>query len=179
MLASNLSLPRSVHGRPKDRNFPSRARAYCGPVAPPRPAPVVLGFGSLMETFVVEVRRAESRALDVPLAAPFTIATLRLERMGNEAVRVELRNGCAGWGDEPVLPSVTAEEKAREACEVLRRNPAMALGRALGEIAAILPGHEFASVQAGVEMALIDAVANSIGTPLWKLSGGALNTLTT
>ncbi|KAL3748835.1 hypothetical protein ACJRO7_009989 [Eucalyptus globulus] len=115
-----------------------------------------------METFVVEVRRAESRALDVPLAAPFTIATSRLERVSDVAVRVELRNGCAVWGEAPVLPSVTAEDqgtaikKAREACQALRRSPAM-----------------------GVEMALIDAVANSIGAPLWKLSGGASNTLTT
>ncbi|XP_010032291.2 L-Ala-D/L-amino acid epimerase [Eucalyptus grandis] len=192
MLTSHLSLPRSVNGRlapagsaPRGRSFGSRARAHCDPVAPPRPAPVVLGLGSLMETFAVEVRRAESRALDVPLAAPFTIATSRLERVGNVAVRVELRNGCAGWGEAPVLPSVTAEdqgtamEKAREACEALRRSPAMGLGRALGQIAAILPGHDFASVRAGVEMALIDAVANSIGTPLWKLFGGASNTLTT
>lgn len=100
----------------------------------------------------MEVQRAESRALDVPLVAPFTIATSRLEGVGNVAVRVELRNGCAGWGEAPVLPSVTAEdqgtalEKAREACEALKRSPAMGLGRALGEIAAILPGHEFASV---------------------------------
>lgn len=100
----------------------------------------------------MEVQRAESRALDVPLVAPFTIATSRLEGVGNVAVRVELRNGCTGWGEAPVLPSVTAEdqgtalEKAREACEALKRSPAMGLGRALGEIAAILPGHEFASV---------------------------------
>ncbi|KAI6683449.1 hypothetical protein NL676_029362 [Syzygium grande] len=193
MLASNLSLARSIQDRlthtrnsPKNRTFTVRIGAHCNPVAPPRPpAPVVLGLGSLMETFAVEVQRAESRALDVPLVAPFTIATSRLEGVGNVAVRVELRNGCAGWGEAPVLPSVTAEDqgtalgKAREACEALKRSPAMGLGRALGEIAAILPGHEFASVRAGVEMALIDAVANSIGTPLWKLFGGASNTLTT
>lgn len=28
-------------------------------------------------------------------------------------------------------------------------------------------------------MALIDAVANSIGTPLWRLFGGASDTITT
>ncbi|XP_030537052.1 L-Ala-D/L-amino acid epimerase isoform X1 [Rhodamnia argentea] len=192
MLASNLSLAHSIHGpvtparnSPKDRNFSFRTRAHCIPIAPPPPAPVVLGFGSLMETFAVEVQRAESRALDVPLVAPFTIASSRLERVTNVAVRVELRNGCAGWGEAPVLPSVTAEdqgtamEKAREACEALKRSPAMGLGRVLREIAGILPGHDFASVRAGVEMALIDAVANSIGTPLWKLFGGASNTLTT
>lgn len=34
-------------------------------------------------------------------------------------------------------------------------------------------------VRAGVEMALIDAVANSIGIPLWRLFGGVSNTVTT
>lgn len=34
-------------------------------------------------------------------------------------------------------------------------------------------------VRAGVEMALIDAVAKSIGVPLWRLFGGALDTITT
>lgn len=34
-------------------------------------------------------------------------------------------------------------------------------------------------VRAGVEMAIIDAVANSIRVPLWRLFGGASNTITT
>lgn len=34
-------------------------------------------------------------------------------------------------------------------------------------------------VRAGVEMAIIDAVANSIRLPLWRLFGGASNTITT
>jgi L-alanine-DL-glutamate epimerase-like enolase superfamily enzyme len=33
--------------------------------------------------------------------------------------------------------------------------------------------------RAGVEMALIDAVANSIGIPLWRLFGGASDSVTT
>uniref|UniRef100_A0A453DV25 Uncharacterized protein n=1 Tax=Aegilops tauschii subsp. strangulata TaxID=200361 RepID=A0A453DV25_AEGTS len=33
--------------------------------------------------------------------------------------------------------------------------------------------------RAGVEMAVIDAVANSIRIPLWRLFGGASNTVTT
>ncbi|XP_052179310.1 L-Ala-D/L-amino acid epimerase isoform X2 [Diospyros lotus] len=143
------------------------------------------GFKNLMETFTVDVQGAEGRPLDVPLMAPFTIASSRLEKVENVAIRIELRNGCVGWGEAPILPSVTAEDqpvalaKAAEACECLKRSPAMTLGSVLGEIGGILPGHEFASVRAGVEMALIDAVANSIGIPLWRLFGGASNTITT
>lgn len=143
------------------------------------------GFKNLIETFTVNVQKAEGRELNVPLIAPFTIATSRLEKVENVAIRIELSNGCVGWGEAPILPFVTAEDqplalkKAAEACEFLKRNPGMTLSSVLGEVGGILHGHEFASVRAGVEMALIDAVANSIGTPLWRLFGGVSNTITT
>ncbi|XP_058228094.1 L-Ala-D/L-amino acid epimerase [Rhododendron vialii] len=143
------------------------------------------GFRNLMETFTVDVQRAEGRPLNVPLIAPFTIASSRLDRVENVAIRIELSNGCAGWGEAPILPSVTAEDQATalamaaKACCYLKQSPAMTLGSALREIGGILPGHEFASVRAGVEMALIDAVANSIGIPLCRLFGGVSNTITT
>ena len=110
------------------------------------------GFKNLMETFAVDVQRAEGRPLNVPLIAPFTIASSRLERVENVAIRIELKNGCVGWGEAPILPFVTAENqstalaKAAEVCEVLRRSPAKTLGMVLGEIGVALPGHEFASV---------------------------------
>lgn len=88
----------------------------------------------------------------MPLIAPFTIATSRLERVENVAIRVELSNGCVGWGEAPILPHVTAEDqdtamvKAKEACEFLLRNNGMTLSSVLGEIGVLLPGYEFASV---------------------------------
>ncbi|KAM5570520.1 L-Ala-D/L-amino acid epimerase [Rosa sericea] len=161
--------------RPSSRISPRMALA----------TPTTFGFSNLLETFTVNVQRAENRPLNVPLIAPFTIATSRLERVENVAIRVELRNGCVGWGEAPILPHVTAEDqhtamvKAKEACEFLLRNNGMTLSSVLGEIGVLLPGYEFASVRAGVEMALIDAVATSIGVPLWRLFGGASNTITT
>jgi hypothetical protein len=110
------------------------------------------GFRNLMATFTVDVARAENRELSVPLIAPFTIASSRLERVDNVAIRVELSNGCVGWGEAPILPFVTAEDqtiamaKAAEACQFLKRSPVMTLCSLLTEIASILPGHEFASV---------------------------------
>ncbi|CAK9159600.1 unnamed protein product [Ilex paraguariensis] len=159
--------------------------ASCVPSAMTEATYTSFGFQNLKETFTVDVQRAEGRPLNVPLIAPFTIASSRLEKVENVAIRVELSNGCVGWGEAPVLPFVTAEDqptalaKAAEACEFLRRSPGMTLGSVLNEIGAVLPGHESASVRAGVEMALIDAVANSIGIPLWRLFGGVLNTITT
>ncbi|KAF5181620.1 L-Ala-D/L-amino acid epimerase [Thalictrum thalictroides] len=143
------------------------------------------GFKSLLETFTVDVQLAEGRSLNVPLIDPFTIATSRLDKVENVAIRLELNNGCVGWGETPILPFVTAEDqplalaKAGQACEFLKQCKPATLGSVLNEIGGILHGHEFASVRAGVEMALIDAVANSIGVPLWRLFGGVTNTITT
>ncbi|RYR14638.1 hypothetical protein Ahy_B04g071290 [Arachis hypogaea] len=115
-------------------------------------AAITFGFKNLMETFTVDVHRAENRPLNVPLIAPFTIASSRLEMVENVAVRIELSNGSVGWGEAPILPFVTAEDqkiamaKASEACAFLRRCPSLTLGSMLEDIVAILPGHEFASV---------------------------------
>ncbi|KAF2298670.1 hypothetical protein GH714_024659 [Hevea brasiliensis] len=143
------------------------------------------GFRDLMETLTVDVERAENRPLNVPLIAPFTIASSRLDKVENVAIRIELSNGCVGWGEAPILPFVTAEDqstamvKAGEACELLRSCPPMTLGSLLKKIGGVLPGHQFASVRSGVEMALIDAAANSIGIPLWRLFGGVSDSITT
>ena len=111
------------------------------------------GFKTLTENFTVKVRKAENRELNVPLLSPFTIASSRLDSVGNVAIRIELSGGCVGWGEAPILPSVTAEDqltamvKSREACELLRELPEMKLGHVLEEIGGILPGHRFASVK--------------------------------
>ncbi|XP_010279355.1 PREDICTED: L-Ala-D/L-amino acid epimerase isoform X4 [Nelumbo nucifera] len=110
------------------------------------------GFKTLMETVSVDVQRAEGRPLNVPLIAPFVIASSRLDKVENVAIRVELNNGCVGWGEAPILPFVTAEDqqtalvKAGEVCEFLRRSQPMTLGSVLAEIGGLLPGHEFASI---------------------------------
>ncbi|KDP35185.1 hypothetical protein JCGZ_10719 [Jatropha curcas] len=143
------------------------------------------GFRDLMETLTIDVERAENRPLNVPLIAPFTIASSRLDKVENVAIRIELSNGCVGWGEAPILPFVTAEDqsiamaKAEEACAFLRSSSPMTLGSLLQKIGGILPGHDFASVRAGIEMALIDAAANSTSIPLWRLFGGVSDSITT
>ncbi|KAL8124064.1 L-Ala-D/L-amino acid epimerase-like [Apium graveolens] len=144
-----------------------------------------VGFKNLVETFMVSVKRAGRKALNVPLVSPISGATLRIEKVGNVAIRIELVDGSVGWGEAPILQPITAEDqplamaKVADICEFLRNTPAMTLGLLLGEIGRILPGHAYASVRAGVEMALIDAVSYSIGMPLWKVFGGVSNTVTT
>lgn len=144
-----------------------------------------MGFKTLMESFSVDIHKAEGRPLNVPLLAPFTIATSRIDKVENVAIRVELSNGCCGWGESPVLPFVTAEDqemvlvKSGEVCEALKKCGGMSLGDVLRHVGQLLPGHDLASVRAGIEMAVIDAVATSIGTPLWRFFGGVSNTITT
>lgn len=123
--------------------------------SPPTPASPVepFGFDALKGTFSVDVAAADARALDVPLAAPFTIASSRLVAVSNVAVRVELRSGAVGWGEAPVLPSVTAEDQpaaldaAGRACAALVGAPAAPLAAVLQDLASVLPGHAFASVR--------------------------------
>ncbi|WOG93588.1 hypothetical protein DCAR_0312874 [Daucus carota subsp. sativus] len=59
------------------------------------------------------------------------------------------------------------------------RTTGMPLISVLSKVGRILQGHNFASVRAGVEMALINAVANMIGMPLWRVFGGVSNTIST
>lgn len=115
-------------------------------------APTCFGFKNLMETVTIDVHKAEGRPLNVPLIAPFTIASSRLDKVENVAIRVELSNGCVGWGEAPILPFVTAEDqetalaKAAEACEFLKQSRQMTLNLVLAKIGDVLPGHDFASV---------------------------------
>lgn len=114
--------------------------------------PTSFGFENLMDTFTVNIHRAEGRPLNVPLISPFTIATSRLVSVENVGIRIELTNGCVGWGEAPILPFVTAEDqpmvlgKTEETCEFLRQTHGRTLGMVLKEIGEFLPGHAFASV---------------------------------
>lgn len=55
----------------------------------------------------------------------------------------------------------------------------MSCREVLENVAHLLPGHDFASVRAGLEMAIFDALAHSVGMPLWWLFGGHSNTVVT
>ncbi|KAK1384078.1 Dipeptide epimerase [Heracleum sosnowskyi] len=133
----------------------------------------------------VNVKTADGWPLNIGFIDPISIAKSRFEKTENVGIRFELSNGSVGWGESPTLPSIIAENqplalaKVVQVCDMLKRSPVMPLSSVLGEVGRMLPGHEFASVRAGVEMALIDAVANSIGMPLWRAFGAVSNTIIT
>ncbi|MBA0590296.1 hypothetical protein Gorai_019009, partial [Gossypium raimondii] len=169
-----------------------------------------LGLKNLTEIFWVDVHCAEGRPLNVGLQEPVTVGCSRLEKVENVAVRVELSNGCVGWGEVSVFPWVnwnqaTALEEVRKACEFLSQGSPVTLNLVLHQISEMFPGRGAAleclrpsiegivfvgilssiyrekskEVRAGLEMALVDAVANSIDVPLWRLFGGVSNSLST
>ncbi|KAL1824760.1 hypothetical protein ACET3Z_011538 [Daucus carota] len=140
-------------------------------------------LSSLMSMIVIVVH-AEIKDLGVSLSSPFTCTALWARNIRNFAIRIQLANGGVGWGEAPTVSPMAVEEplamaKIAETCDFLKRSPNMSLGSLLEQIGRIMPGHAYASVRAGMEMALIDAVAYSIGMPLWKVFGGASNTIIT
>ncbi|TXG49596.1 hypothetical protein EZV62_025471 [Acer yangbiense] len=99
------------------------------------------GFKNLTETFLVDVHRAEGGPLNVGLNAPLCInGSSNLDKVENVAVRIELSNGCVGWGEVAVLPNLVtvdqeeALETVLEACQFLKESPPMTLNLVLAEI---------------------------------------------
>lgn len=113
---------------------------------------VSFGFKNLADTFWVDVQRAEGRPLSVGLNSPLHIGETKLEMVDNVAIRVELSNGCVGWGEVQVLPLVTdvnletALGKAEDICSYLRRTPPATLNSVFDDIAGLLSPREFAPV---------------------------------
>ncbi|KAJ7566375.1 hypothetical protein O6H91_02G099700 [Diphasiastrum complanatum] len=140
-----------------------------------------VNWKTLSSDRVVKVAKANAMPLNVPLLAPFTIASTKLEHVQNVAIRVELSDGSIGWGESPTLPPVTAEDQqaalsaASLTCGLLEQNSDMSSHQLFTFVGSTLPGHRFASVRAGVEMALIDAIAHCAGVSLWQFFGGSSN----
>ncbi|MDA1002872.1 MAG: dipeptide epimerase [Chloroflexi bacterium] len=129
------------------------------------------------------IAHLEARPLDVPLLAPFGIATGRIDHVHNVAVRVTLAGGAAGWGEVPWLPPVTAHDPPAILTAVAEIAPRLVGRDAAGwrarsaELAAWLPSAP--EIRAGIEMALIDALTRAWDVPLFHFFGGASNAVTT
>lgn len=121
---------------------------------PPTPSSQRLSFGfqNVADTFWVNVQRAEGRPLSIGLNSPLHFGNSKLETLDNVAMRVELSNGCVGWGEVQVLPSVTdvslemALAKAQEVCNFLRRTPPATLSSVFNDVTGLLSPREFAPV---------------------------------
>ena len=121
--------------------------------------------------------------LDVPLLAPFTVATARLDRVQNVAVRVRLEGGAEGWGEIPALPPITTEDQAAALGAIEWLRPGIVGRDAAGwrALAEELPLWlaDLGATRAGVEMAILDALTRHWGVPLYQFFGGASDELVT
>ncbi len=115
--------------------------------------------------------------LNIPLLEPFTISTGTTSEARNVLITVRLEDGSTGYGEcAPFTPSTgetqeTALAAARECAELLQGKDA-AHWRSLSKF---LRSTFFsqATVVAGIEMALLDALTRSYGIPLYIFFGGA------
>jgi len=132
-------------------------------------------------TFVVEALVA--RPLSVALVEPFVIATGRVD--ATRAVEIEARvawrgRAAVGLGEAACLPPVTREDQGDVLREVAAAAPLVA-GRAIAgaRLEASLGEAALGPVaRAGVETAILDALARIAGVPLRALLGGPLGAAT-
>lgn len=115
---------------------------------------------------VVEVTKVEARCLDVPLLAPFEIASTKLSFVNNVAIRLELVDGSVGWGEAPTLPPVTSEDQPTALAKALEVSSELVGYSArcydiLGKIFSLLPSPNFAAVSPSVALLLLDRCAST------------------
>lgn len=105
------------------------------------------------------------------------IASTRLDRVRNVAIRIDLADGSRGWGEVPILHPVTPEDQPTALATAERIGRSL-LGRDLSGWRSVIDdlvaiSSHSPTVTAGMEMALFDALARSWGVPLYRFFGGA------
>jgi L-alanine-DL-glutamate epimerase-like enolase superfamily enzyme len=123
-----------------------------------------------------EIIRIETFPLNVQLKSPFTTSTSNLHAINNVAIRLDLGDGSSGWGEIPILPPTTHEDQ-KTAINALEEYRDHLLGQNASEWRRITAELQerispFASVRAGLEMALFDALSHSWKIPLFIFFGG-------
>ena len=118
-----------------------------------------------------------AQPLDVPLKSPFVVATARLDTVRNVVIRAELSDGSVGWGEASMLPPITAENQqlalasVASTAEWIPGLTATNWKSIASRLHDAIPDHP--STRAGIEMAIVDALAHSRRMPLYTLFGGS------
>jgi len=121
--------------------------------------------------------------LTIPLLEPFTIATGSVTAARNVLITITLKDGSTGYGECAPFPPSTGESQetalaAAQGCIELLKGRDAAHWRTLSQL---LHSVYFAqmTVCAGMEMAILDALAHSYGIPLYIFFGGASSAVET
>jgi L-alanine-DL-glutamate epimerase-like enolase superfamily enzyme len=129
------------------------------------------------------IRSLSAATLDIPLSAPFGIASGAQDVARNLLLTLELADGTRGYGEAAPFPAYNSEtqEMARAAAAMARSTVEGADVREWRRIAAALPQviGPVGSVQCAIETALLDALTRQARLPLWAFFGGATTQLDT
>jgi muconate cycloisomerase len=129
------------------------------------------------------IERIEVRILDIPTIRPHKLSFGAISRQSPVIVQLHLAGGACGFGEAATIggPSWNEEspESIRHAIDsylapALLGQDGCRFGAILARMDAACKGNAFA--KSAVEMALIDAVARSLGLPAWQLLGGKRHT---
>lgn len=123
------------------------------------------------------IQRIEIWPIDVPITDPFVVATGARVTAQNLFMRVTLRDGTCGYGEAAPFPEVGGED--RRSC--LDRATVLApslIGQSAADYQSIADTLQaqallYPAARCGLETALLDAHARSLGIPLWQLWGSA------
>lgn len=125
------------------------------------------------------IERIEARILDIPTIRPHKLSFGAISRQSPVIAQVWLKNGSTGFGEAATIGGPSWNEESPESIlHAIESHLAPALigqdgarfGAALARMDVACKGNAFA--KSAVEMALIDAVARSLGLPAWQLLGG-------
>lgn len=125
------------------------------------------------------IERIEARILDIPTIRPHKLAFGAISRQSPVIVQLWLADGACGFGEAATIGGPSWNEESPESilhaieghlAPALLGQPGGQFGAALARMDLACRGNAFA--KSAVEMALIDAVARTLGVPAWQLLGG-------
>ncbi len=122
------------------------------------------------------IRAIAIEPLNIPLKEPFTIATGSVSEAQNVLITVTLEDGSVGYGESAPFSPSTGETQATalaaaQGCARLLEGKDAAHWRTLSKLMRSVY-YSQATAIAGMEMALLDALARSYGMPLYVFFGG-------
>ncbi len=126
---------------------------------------------------VTTIETVAVEPLNIPLREPFAIATGSVSEARNVLITVTLKDGTVGYGESaPFTPSTGESQEtalaAAHTCANLLKGRDAAQWRSLAQLLQSVH-YAQATVCAGMEMALLDALTHSYGIPLYVFLGGA------
>lgn len=117
------------------------------------------------------VRRIDAIPVALPLKAPMKMAGITITKAENLLVRVELTNGCVGWGEAPSAPTMTGDTLGGLVTAVRDHLAPLLIGKD------VWPKHDYRSMlrralvgnsgaHSAVQMALLDVACRAANSRL-------------